>query len=369
MAVPSLAGDPRFFVRSGPFTAARIAAAARGGKPDEGAILTEGGERIFTSLATLALATPDQVSFLDNRRYADDLSATRAGCVMVHPEMLPRVPAGCVPIVMTEPRLGWARVAALFHPLPPLAPGIHPAAVVDPAATVDPSAEIGPFVLVSAGAEIGPRCRIGPGAIIGAGVVLGPDCRVGAGASLSHTLAGARVYVYPGARIGQEGFGFETTPTGFLTVPQLGRVILEDDVEIGANSTIDRGAIGDTVIGAGSRLDNLVQIGHNVRLGRCCVIVAQVGISGSTVLEDFVVLGGQAGITGHLTLGRGARIGAQAGVMSDVPAGAVVGGSPSQPLKEWFRQVAVLKRLAARPGSDRAASRPDTETDRAGGQD
>jgi UDP-3-O-[3-hydroxymyristoyl] glucosamine N-acyltransferase len=352
-----MAGDPRFFTRCGPFTVAELAAAAQGEPPSNGT------DRRFTGLATLQLAGPEEVSFLDNRRYADALSATRAGCVMVHPEMLARVPAGCVPIVMTEPRVGWARVAALFHPLPPLAPGIHPAAVVDPAAKIDPTAEIAPLAVIDAGAEIGPRCRIGVGAWIGAGVVLGPDCRIGAHASLSHALVGARVYVYTGARIGQDGFGFETTPAGFLTVPQLGRVILEDDVEVGANSTIDRGSIGDTVIGASSRLDNLVQIGHNVRLGRCCVIVSQAGISGSTVLEDFVMAGGQAGITGHLRLGKGAKIGAQAGVMADVPAGAAVLGSPALPIKEFFRQVTVLKRLVAQRRSQGGKGGPSGEVD------
>ena len=160
-------------------------------------------------------------------------------------------------------------------------------------ARVDVSAEVGPYVVIEAGAEIGPGCRIGPFVSIGQGVTIGADCRIGAHASLSHALLGARVYVYPGARIGQEGFSFATTKNGFLSIPQLGRIIVEDDVEVGANTTIDRGSIYDTVIGAGSRLDNLVQIGHNVRLGRCCVIVAQVGIAGSTVLEDFVQVGGQ----------------------------------------------------------------------------
>jgi UDP-3-O-[3-hydroxymyristoyl] glucosamine N-acyltransferase len=213
---------------------------------------------------------------------------------------------------------------------------------------VDPSAEIGPLCVIEAGAEIGPGCRIGPCAVIGSGVVIGRDCRIGAHVSLSHALLGARVYVYPGARIGQEGFGFAPTSTGFLTAPQLGRVILEDDVEVGANTTIDRGSAQDTVIGAGSRLDNLVQIGHNVVLGRCCIIVAQVGIAGSTVLEDFVQVGGQAAMDGHLRIGRGARIGAQAGVISDTPSGAEVLGSPAQPKRDFFRQVATLKRMARR---------------------
>jgi UDP-3-O-[3-hydroxymyristoyl] glucosamine N-acyltransferase len=161
---------------------------------------------------------------------------------------------------------------------------------------------------------------------------------------------GARVYVYPGARIGQEGFGFASTKDGFLSVPQLGRVIIGDDVEVGANATIDRGSSRDTVIGAGSRLDNLVQIGHNVVLGRCCVIVAQVGISGSTVLEDFVRVGGQAGMAGHLLIGQGAEIGAQAGVMSDLPPGAKVLGSPAWPIKDFFRQIAALRKMAKRKG-------------------
>ena len=202
--------------------------------------------------------------------------------------------------------------------MPPARAGIHPSAVVGAGATIDPSAEIGPLAVIGEGAEIGPRCRIGALAVIGPGVVLGPDCRIGAHASLSHALLGARVYVYPGARIGQEGFGFAIGAEGFLSVPQLCRVILEDDVEVGANATIDRGSLQDTVIGAGSRLDNLVQIGHNVRLGRGCVIVAQAGISGSTILEDHVMMGPQAGLTGHLRIGRMAKIGAQAGVMADV---------------------------------------------------
>ncbi|MBU6499614.1 MAG: UDP-3-O-(3-hydroxymyristoyl)glucosamine N-acyltransferase, partial [Rhodospirillales bacterium] len=271
-----------------------------------------------------------------------------------------RVPAGCVAIVTSEPYLGWARVAALFHPPPPARPGRHPSAVIDARAAIDPTAEIGPLAVIGAGAEIGPRCRVGAGAVIGEGVVLGADCRIGARASISHALLGARVQIYPGACIGQDGFGFATTSTGFVGVPQLGRVVLEDDVEIGANTTIDRGSAQDTVIGAGSRLDNLVQIGHNVRLGRCCVVVSQAGISGSTVLGDFVMVGGQAGLTGHLRIGRQARIGAQAGVMADVPERADVVGSPAAPVREFFRQVAVLRKLAGRdkpkPPSPKASS-------------
>lgn len=327
-----------FFTRSGPHPLAAVARAAGGTAPEAPLLLT--------GVAPLQTAGPDEVSFLDNRRYAAALAETAAGAVILHPDMVSRVPPGVVAIVTPEPYAGWARVAALFYPAPCAIPGVHPTAFVAEGACVDPSAEIGPFALVEAGAAIGPRCRIGAHASIGAGVVLGPDCRIGAHASLSHAVLGARVYIYPGARIGQEGFSFATTKEGFLSVPHLGRVVLGDDVEVGANSTIDRGSTGDTIIGAGSRLDNLVQVGHNVRLGRCCVIVAQVGIAGSVELGDFVQVGGQAGIAGHLSIGAGARIGAQSGVMADVPARAVVAGSPAQPRTDALRQIATLKRLA-----------------------
>jgi UDP-3-O-[3-hydroxymyristoyl] glucosamine N-acyltransferase len=340
-------GDPRFFARSGPHTLTTIAAAAA-------AAITSGGDRLIAGVAPLQTAAPDEVSFLDNRRYADMLDTTHAGAVIVHPDLAARVPGGCAALVTAEPYLGWARVAALFHPVPPAQPGIHPSAWIAPGATIDPSAEIGPFACVAAGAEIGPRCRIAPHAVVGTGVVLGPDCRIGPAVTLSHAIVGARVVIHPGARIGQDGFGFATNPRGpegipcFVPVPQLGRVLIGDDVDIGANTTIDRGSAQDTVIGPGSRLDNLVQIGHNVRLGRCCVVIALAGISGSTEVGDFVVIAAQAGLAGHLRIGARARIGAQAGVMADVADGQDVVGSPAMPVRSFFRQVALLKRLAER---------------------
>jgi UDP-3-O-[3-hydroxymyristoyl] glucosamine N-acyltransferase len=336
-------GDARFFTRSGPYPMAVIASAANG---VAGPIAVE---RVFTGVSPLQTATRDQVSFLDNRRYTAALEATQAGAVIVHPDMLSRVPAATVAIVTSETYEGWARVARLFHPVPACAPGVHPSAVVNPTAVIHETAEIGPFCVIGAGAEIGAGCRIGPYVSIGDGVSLGEDCRIGSHASLSHAMVGARVYIYPGARIGQEGFSFANTKQGFLSIPQLGRVVIGDDVEVGANTTIDRGSVRDTVIGAGSRLDNLVQIGHNVRLGRCCVIVAQVGISGSTVLEDFVQVGGQAAMAGHLHIGRGAQIGAQAGVIADAPAGAILLGSPAQSRYSFLRGVAMVKKLTARP--------------------
>jgi UDP-3-O-[3-hydroxymyristoyl] glucosamine N-acyltransferase len=330
-------GDARFFARNGPYPLAVVAEAARGVAPSV--------DLTLHGVAPLQIAGAGDVSFLDNRRYAAALEKTRAGAVILHPAMQSKLPSTAAAIVTTEPYEAWARVAALFHPLASVTPGVHASAVIAEGALVDPTAEIAPLAIIETGAEIGPGCRIGPAAVIGSGVVIGPDCRIGAHASVSHALLGARVYVYPGARVGQEGFGFALTKAGFLTVPQLGRVILEDDVEVGANTTIDRGSTRDTIIGAGSRLDNLVQIGHNVVLGRNCVVVAQTGISGSTEIGDFVQIGGQVGIAGHLRIGRGARIGAQAGVIADVPAGAAMWGTPADLKVSTLRQMATLKRL------------------------
>ncbi|WP_314072791.1 UDP-3-O-(3-hydroxymyristoyl)glucosamine N-acyltransferase [Roseococcus pinisoli] len=333
-------GDPRFFARSGPHSLASVTAAAEGS--------SQATERQFSGVAALHVAGRGDVSFLDNRRYLPALAQTDAGAVLIHPDLADQVPKHAVPILTTSVYGAWARVAALFHPLPLREGGIDLLASVHPTAIIDPTASIGAFVSIGAHAEIGARCCIDPGAVIGDGVVLGPDCRVGAQASISHARLGARVHVCPGARIGQEGFSFARTTQGFLSIPHLGQVLVEDDVEIGANTTIDRGSSRDTRIGAGTRIDNLVQIAHNVQLGRYCVIVAQVGISGSTTVEDFVQVGGQVGMAGHLTIGKGAQIGAQAGVIADVPPQARMLGSPAQPASIFFRQVATLKRLVGR---------------------
>ena len=207
-------GNLRFFRRSGPYPLAVVASAARG-VADKVELLLEG-------VAPLQTAGPSEVSFLDNRRYASALDQTLAGAVIVHPDLQSKVPPTAIAIVTTEPYAAWARVAALFHPLRPVSPGIHASAVVAESAHIDPSVEIGPLAVIEAGAEIGPGCRIGPCSVIGKGVVLGPDCRIGAQASLSHALLGARIYIYPGARIGQEGFGFAVTEDGYLTSPSSG---------------------------------------------------------------------------------------------------------------------------------------------------
>nr|WP_298795225.1 UDP-3-O-(3-hydroxymyristoyl)glucosamine N-acyltransferase [uncultured Acetobacter sp.] len=336
--------NPRFFTRSGPFDGQALAEAAGATlvPPREGALPAEG----YTGIAPLQIATGQNVSFLDNRRYASLLEGTKAGLVIVAPAFADKVPPHSAALVSATPYLAWSRVARLFHPKAPARPGIHPSAVVDASAVVDPSAEIGPFVVVGARAEIGPRCVINAHVVVGDGVVLAADCRIGCHVTLSHAVVGERVIILPGARIGQDGFGFAVGPSGFETVPQLGQVVLEHDVEIGANTTIDRGSVNDTVIGAGSRLDNLVQIGHNAQLGRCCIVVSQAGISGSTVLEDYVTVAAQAGLIGHIRIGAKARIGAQCGVMSDVDGGADVIGSPAMPFREFFRNVAVLRKLS-----------------------
>ncbi|WP_202405310.1 UDP-3-O-(3-hydroxymyristoyl)glucosamine N-acyltransferase [Saccharibacter sp. 17.LH.SD] len=302
-------------------------------------------DTLFEGVAPLQAATSHHVSFLDNRRYLPLLKETKAGAVIVSRAFADDVPGGCRPIVCEDPYLSWSRVARLFYPPSPPNDFRHKSAVIGQGVHLGKNVTIGPFCVIGDGARIGDGCVIGSHTTIGDHVEIGRYSRIGSHCTVSHALFGEGVIVYPGARIGQDGFGFAVGPEGFETIPQLGRVLLEDGVEIGANTTIDRGSMRDTVIGAGSRIDNLVQIGHNVRLGRCCIVVAQAGISGSTELEDFVTVAAQAGLIGHIHIGRKARIGAQCGVMSDVDAGADVIGSPAMPFREFFRNVAMLRKL------------------------
>jgi UDP-3-O-[3-hydroxymyristoyl] glucosamine N-acyltransferase len=221
---------------------------------------------------------------------------------------------------------------------------VHPTARLEANVTVDPLAVIG------AHAEIGGGAVIAAGAVIGPSVCIGRDCAIGAGATIQHALIGDRVIIHPGVRIGQDGFGYLPGPKGHQKIPQTRRVIIQDDVEIGANSTIDRGATRDTVIGEGTKIDNLVQIGHNTSIGRHCVLVSQTGISGSCNVGDYVMMGGQVGLADHLTIGDGAMLGARAGVVTDVPAGARYNGWPAQPSREWLRGVSWVRRMARHAG-------------------
>ncbi len=337
--------DPRFFNVAGPFTVAELG--ARTGAKIAGA---GDGALLLKDVAPLDSAGPEHLTFLDNAKYVDALRRTRAGAAFVHPDRAGEAPPGLTLLVTPAPYRAYAVAAQAFYPEPLPVPGIAPSAVVDPSARIGEGCAVEPNAVIGARAELGRACLIGANAVIGPGVVLGDEVRVGANASLSHCLVGSRVRIYPGVRIGQDGFGFAPEGARPIKVPQLGRVIVGDDVEVGANTTVDRGAGPDTVIGAGTMIDNLVQIGHNVQIGRGCVLVAQMGISGSTRLGDSVMVGGQVGITGHLTIGSGARIAGQSGVMRDVAPNETVMGSPAVPIREHHRQALLLRRLAAKKG-------------------
>ncbi|MEA1833018.1 UDP-3-O-(3-hydroxymyristoyl)glucosamine N-acyltransferase [Methylobacterium durans] len=342
--------DPVFFTANDSLSLGAIAEAA-------GLSLPEGADPdlAVTGAAPLESAGPTDLAYMDNARYGDALAATRAGICLVSPRFSARVPAGTVALVTRDPYRIYASLLARLHP-DAMRPGslfgsrgVSPGAHVHPDARLEEDVRVDPGAVIGPGAEIGSGSVIGPGAAIGPNVRVGRGCSIGAGATLTHALVGNRVIVHPGARIGQDGFGF-AMGASHIKVPQVGRVIVQDDVEIGANTTIDRGASRDTVIGEGTKIDNLVQIAHNVVIGRHCVIVSGVGISGSTTLEDYVVLGGQVGVVGHLRIGRGSQIAGSSNVNKDVPPGSRWGGTPAKPVRAWFRELTTLARLAERSG-------------------
>ena len=336
-----MGADSRFYASAGPISLGALRAAlGLAGAADDA--------RLFGGVAPLNLAGPDDVAFMEGRKNLPALKGTKAGAVVIEEGFAEHVPSGCVPLLATLPQADFIKIARLFHPPVQPKPGIHPSAVIAPDAVIGPGCEIGAFVFIGAGAGIGAHAILEHHSAIGPGCKLGAHGRIHAHASMAYCIAGDHVVVHPGARIGNEGFGFITSSQGqHVTMPQLGRVIIGDGAEIGAGTCIDRGAGGDTVIGAGARIDNLVQIGHNVTIGRGAVIVAQVGVSGSASIGDYAVLAGQAGIAGHLTIGARARVGAQAGVMNDIPAATDVVGSPAWPAKETMRAFARLRRLAS----------------------
>ncbi len=339
----------------------------RGLTVDEIAALTgadaasrDAGQRRIGNIAPLDRAGPADLSFCDSRNYVDQLAATHAGACFVTAALAGRVPKQTVALCVREPYKAFVAAGrALFpHALRPSSlhnaegaagASVHPSARLETGVIADPGAVIGPD------AEIGAETIVAANAVIGPGVRIGRGCSIGAGAVVTHALLGDRVIVHAGCKIGQDGFGFAMGPGGHLKIPQVGRVIIQDDVEIGAGTTVDRGAIRDTVIGEGTKIDNLVQIGHNVSIGRHCIIVAQSGISGSSTLEDFVVLGARVGLNNNVTIGEGAQIAAISVVHGDVPPGARWGGTPAKPVKQWFREMMTLERLArekTKPESD-----------------
>jgi UDP-3-O-[3-hydroxymyristoyl] glucosamine N-acyltransferase len=340
-----------FFPRPEALTLAALAEATGATLADASA-----STRTIAGVAPLESATAADLSFLDNTAYAKFAETTGAGACFISPRFASRLPTHCAALVSNEPYRAFAKAAALLFPTAARpqtifgVSGIAPGAFIHPEAKLEAGVSVDPGVVIGAGAEIGRGTHLCANAVIGPGVCIGRDSAIGAQASITHALLGNRVIVHAGARIGQDGFGFAMGARGHLKVPQVGRVIIQDDVEIGANTTIDRGANRDTVIGEGTKIDNLVQIGHNVTIGRHCVIVALVGISGSAILEDYVVLGGQAGVAGHIRIGMGAQVGAKSGVMNDLVAGGKYLGAPAKPARQMFREVAALTRLAQKDG-------------------
>lgn len=347
-----------FFENHGPFTLARLAEVG-------GARIGAGGEpdRAIAGIAGFSEATHDEVTYLAGRREAARAGPTRAGACFVEESLVDRLPNGTVALVTDNPGVAFAHALAAFYPgalmSAPMAgrgggdarDGIDPAARLEDGVSLEPGAVVGP------GAEIGSGTVVCANAVIGAGVKIGRECLIGPCASITHALIGDRVLIHAGARIGTDGFGFVPGPRGFIKLPQVGRVIIHNDVEIGANCCVDRGGLTDTVIGEGAKIDNLVQIAHNVQVGRHCGFAAQVGLSGSSRVGDGVVMGGQAATVSHVTIGEGAQVAAGAGVWKDVEPGAKVAGRPHRSLSQVQAELRALARLV-RTGGKSAAENP-----------
>jgi UDP-3-O-[3-hydroxymyristoyl] glucosamine N-acyltransferase len=299
-------------------------------------------------VAALDRAGADELSFFANPRYAAEFEATRAGLVLVSPELADH--AGPKHrIIVAKPPEAMLLVLPALYPPPPRATGIHPSAVIGRGAKLGKDVAIGAHSIIGENAVLGDRVVIGPLCDVGRDVTIGEDSHLVTSVTLyPGTMLGARVRLHAGVRAGSDGFGYVPTKTGVQKIPHVGRCIIEDDVEVGANTTIDRGSIADTVIGAGTKLDNLVMIAHNVRLGRMCLIAAQSGIAGSTRLGDGCMIGGQVGVTGHLELGNNVKLGAGSGVMDDIPDGEMWSGAPARPQRDWLRATSAFYKLADR---------------------
>ncbi len=300
--------------------------------------------RPITGIATLERGGPSDLVFLDQARSAEQARSSAAGACLTNRRLVKCVPPNAALLVVEQPFQAFVSVARALFPdaLRPsslfsgegAAPGVAAGAVMHPTARVESGVSIDPGAVVGAGAEIGSGTVIGANAVVAANVRIGRNCAIGPNVAVAHALIGDRVTLHAGCAIGQDGLGFATGPEGHRKIPQVGRVIIQDDVEIGAGTAIDRGGLGDTVIGEGTKIDNQVQVGHNVVIGRHCVLVAQVGIADSAVLEDYVMLAGQVGVAGNLTIGEGAKVGARSAVMSDIPAGQSWAGYPAKRVRD-----------------------------------
>jgi UDP-3-O-[3-hydroxymyristoyl] glucosamine N-acyltransferase len=330
--------DPRFYEDLGPLTAGALAALA-----EARALEGEAAHRPIQRAAPLAGADAGAVSYFADRRYLADLQVTGAGACFVTEEHAAALPGGCLALISRAPQAAWAKAATALHrDRRRLAsdPPLHPDAEIEEDVGLDHGVVVGP------GARIGRGTRVGPNAVIGPGVAIGRDCVIGPNVAIGFALIGDGVKIMAGVVIGEAGFGVAVDRSGAIDVPQLGRVIIQDRVTIGACTCVDRGAFDDTVIGENTKIDNLVQIAHNVKLGRNCILAGQVGLSGSVVVGDGAMFGGRAGIADHMTVGAGAQIAAAAGVMHHVPAGERWAGAPAKPIRKFMRESAWLARMA-----------------------
>jgi UDP-3-O-[3-hydroxymyristoyl] glucosamine N-acyltransferase len=347
--------EPIFFKRGGGLSVGEIAQLT-GAEPGQGARL----DRRITDVAQINRAGPSDLVFLDRPQFAQHLPETRAGACLTTDQYAGRAPKHVAVLRTREPYRAFIAVTRTLFPAASRPSSLFECKGIATGATVHETARLENGVTVDPGAVIGPRAEIGSGTIINAGAVIGPgvrigrDCSIGAGVTVTHALIGDRVILHAGCRIGQDGYAFQRGSKGHEKVLQLGRVIIQDDVEIGANSTVDRGGIRDTVIGEGTKIDNLVQIGHNVLIGRHCLLAAQVGVSGSATIGDFAMLAGQVGVSDHIAIGEGAVVLAQSGVGVDIPAGERWGGYPAMPVRDWLRSYGQLRRMGRGDAADKA---------------
>jgi UDP-3-O-[3-hydroxymyristoyl] glucosamine N-acyltransferase len=303
-------------------------------------------ELLVRGVAALASAGSDDLGFVASRKYLPYVSTSGAGAFLVAADLATSLPEGTTCIHVGEPHVALAAILRLFFPGQPHPPGIHATAVVAHSADLGEGVSIGPYAVIGERASLGARVRVDAHTVVGDGASIGEDSWLHPHVTVyGGVQVGRRCIVRSGARLGSDGFGYVWTDGGHRKVPQVGGCVLGDDVEVGANTTVDRGSIGESAVGAGSKLDNLVHLGHNVQVGRHVLIVAQTGVSGSSAIGDGAVIGGQAGLGGHLSVGRGARVAAQAGVFGDVPEGETYSGYPARPHRDALRAQAALFRL------------------------